>query len=144
MRGWYTLGHMHLLPAIASISLAVAVACGAFGAHALRSVLLPPDLAIWEKAVLYQLIHSLGAVALTLNANPVLSSKSTRRIAWLLLASTLVFSGSLYLLVLLQVRWLGAITPLGGTGFIISWLLLALNLTRAAKAASVINKTEHL
>ncbi len=144
VRVWYTLGLMHLLPALASISLAVAVACGAFGAHALRSVLSPSDLAIWEKAVLYQLIHSLGALVLTLNANPVLSSIAALRIAWLLLASTLIFSGSLYLLVLLQVRWLGAITPLGGTGFIISWLLLALNLTRAAKAPSVVNKTEHL
>jgi uncharacterized membrane protein YgdD (TMEM256/DUF423 family) len=121
---------MHLLPALASISLAISVACGAFGAHALRGILSPSDLAIWDKAVLYQMLHSLGALVITLNTNLVALQVSMRRIAWLLLASTVVFSGSLYLLVLLQTRWLGAITPLGGLGFIVSWLLLALQLIK--------------
>jgi uncharacterized membrane protein YgdD (TMEM256/DUF423 family) len=76
------------------------------------------------------MLHSLGALVITLNTNLVALQVSMRRIAWLLLASTVVFSGSLYLLVLLQTRWLGAITPLGGLGFIVSWLLLALQLIK--------------
>jgi uncharacterized membrane protein YgdD (TMEM256/DUF423 family) len=121
---------MHLVPALASISLAFAVACGAFGAHALRDSLSPSDLAIWEKAVLYQIVHSLGALVLSLFNNQALSALSMRRVATFMLVSTAIFSGSLYLLVLLQMRWLGAITPLGGTGFIVSWLLLARHLLR--------------
>jgi len=122
---------MLLLPAAASISLAISVACGAFGAHSLRDSLSPADLAIWEKAVVYQMIHSLGALVITLKTDSVHLQSKLIRIAWLLLGSTLIFSGSLYLLVLLNMRWLGAITPLGGAGFILSWLLLALKLLRA-------------
>jgi uncharacterized membrane protein YgdD (TMEM256/DUF423 family) len=116
---------MSLLPTLASVSLAISVACGAFGAHALRDTISPGDLAIWEKAVLYQMVHSLGALVLSITTHPVLQSRRTHTCTLLLLLSTLIFSGSLYLLVLLQQRWLGAITPLGGTGFILAWLLLA-------------------
>jgi len=117
---------MSAQPKLASISLAISVACGAFGAHALRDSISPGDLAIWEKAVLYQMVHSLGALILSITPHPALQSRRTHVCASLLLISTLIFSGSLYLLVLLQQRWLGAITPLGGTGFIVAWLLLAL------------------
>ncbi len=119
---------MFPLPALASISLAVAVACGAFGAHALRDALSPVDLAIWEKAVLYQMVHSLAALVIALKADSAQMHARLLNVARILLVSTLIFSGSLYLLVLLQIRWLGAITPVGGTGFIIAWLLLALKL----------------
>jgi uncharacterized membrane protein YgdD (TMEM256/DUF423 family) len=117
---------MSFLPSLASVSLAVSVACGAFGAHALRDTISPSDLAIWEKAVLYQMVHSLGALFLAMTTHPALKKPRTNTIVSLLLISVLIFSGSLYLLVLLQQRWLGAITPLGGTGFIVAWLLLAL------------------
>jgi uncharacterized membrane protein YgdD (TMEM256/DUF423 family) len=116
---------MALLPTLASISLAVSVGCGAFGAHGLRNILTPGDLAIWEKAVLYHMTHSLGALFLSLSHHPNLTECRTKSIAALLLVSTAIFSGSLYLLVLLQQRWLGAITPIGGTGFIVAWLALA-------------------
>ena len=118
--------------AVAScISMALAVGCGAFGAHALRDTLSEKDLAIWHTAVLYQMVHSLAAlIATTLERE----GRKTTRLATLFLLSTVVFSGSLYLLVLLNQRWMGAITPLGGTGFIISWLLFARLLMRTTRA----------
>jgi uncharacterized membrane protein YgdD (TMEM256/DUF423 family) len=110
------------LAVVACISMALAVGCGAFGAHALRDTLTEKDLAIWHTAVLYQMVHSLAALIATTFER---EGKQTTRLATLFLLSTTVFSGSLYLLVLLNQRWMGAITPLGGTGFIISWLLFA-------------------
>lgn len=127
---------MSVLPTLASISLAISVACGAFGSHALRDSILPGDLAIWEKAVLYQMVHSLGALILSITHHPSLQSRRTHSCVSLLLISTLIFSGSLYLLVLLQQRWLGAITPLGGTGFIVAWLLLALQLSAHSRRST--------
>lgn len=123
---------MNTLPALSALSLALSVACGAFGAHGLRNSVSPVDLAIWEKAVLYQMIHSLGALVLLLSRYSALTQRRVNQIATLFLASTVVFSGSLYLLVLLQQRWLGAITPLGGTGFIVAWILVAVSLGRRA------------
>ncbi len=113
---------IHKICALASLSMALAVGCGAFGAHALRDKLPSQDLAIWQTAVLYQLIHSLAAIVVT----TIKQEQNTLvRLAILFLGSTAVFSGSLYLLVLLNQRWLGAITPIGGVGFIVGWLLLA-------------------
>ena len=112
---------------IAALLLAIGVACGAFGAHALKQILSPEYLNIWEKAVFYQLIHALSALILSSCEHKELSQSRVRLIAWLLIASTVIFSGSLYLLVLLNIKWLGAITPIGGAGFIVAWLWLALS-----------------
>lgn len=127
--------NMNILISFAAISLAASVGCGAFGAHALQSSLSQSDMLIWDKAVLYHMFHSLGSLVLLLwDSSSLLQSATIRatsprisitRIASLLLCSTVIFSGSLYLLVLLQMRWLGAITPIGGSGFILGWLLLA-------------------
>ncbi|MFN4896176.1 MAG: DUF423 domain-containing protein [Pseudomonadota bacterium] len=136
---------MAFLVSISSLYLALAVACGAFGAHGLRHSLSATDLAIWDKAVLYQMIHSLAALILAICQNSVLEPRRVRLIVSLLLLSTLIFSGSLYLLVLLQLRWLGAITPIGGAGFIVAWLITALSAkTRCLNSAaqSVEGKTE--
>lgn len=110
------------LAAFSCVFMALAVGCGAFGAHALRDTLSEKDLAIWHTAVLYQMVHSLAALMATALGR---EGRKTAPLAALFLTSTTVFSGSLYLLVLLNQRWLGAITPLGGTGFIIGWLLFA-------------------
>ena len=80
---------------------------------------------IWEKAVFYQLIHSLGALVLSSSAFGEITLRRRLLIANVLLGSSIIFSGSLYLLVLLNMKWLGAITPIGGSGFILGWLLLA-------------------
>jgi uncharacterized membrane protein YgdD (TMEM256/DUF423 family) len=121
---------MRKLGALASIFLAVAVACGAFGAHALRDSVPASDLAIWEKAVLYHFIHGIGALFVALVVSPRISHRLALGICALFLVSICIFSGSLYLLVLLNQRWLGMITPLGGTGFIVAWLLLGAQLLK--------------
>ena len=110
---------------ISAILLAIGVACGAFGAHGLKNILSPEYLMIWEKAVFYQLLHSLGALILSSSAVAEIGLRRRLLIAKVLLGSCIIFSGSLYLLVLLNMKWLGAITPIGGSGFILGWLLLA-------------------
>lgn len=110
---------------ISAVFLAIGVACGAFGAHGLKDILSPEYLMIWEKAVLYHLIHSLGALVLSSSSIAEIGIRCRLLIAKVLIGSVIIFSGSLYLLVLLNIKWLGAITPIGGSGFILGWLLLA-------------------
>ena len=112
-----------------ALSAALAVAAGAFGAHALRARLAADLLAVFETAARYQMYHALGllAVAAALARWP---TPSVRAAGWLFLTGTLHFSGSLYLLALTGTRWLGAITPLGGLCFIIGWLVFALGVAR--------------
>jgi uncharacterized membrane protein YgdD (TMEM256/DUF423 family) len=116
----------HTLYALAALSMAVGVGCGAFGAHGLRDVISPTDLQIWEKAVFYQLVHGLAALVIVVTPATLLSEQKAARSAKLFLIGTLFFSGSLYTLVLTNLRWMGAITPIGGVCFIVAWLLLAL------------------
>lgn len=99
------------------------VAFGAFGAHALKHRLTPELLAVWKTAVEYQLYHALALVLLGLIAlqRPSMAI-SGAGICFAL--GIMVFSGSLYLLALGGVRWLGAITPLGGLLFLLGWALL--------------------
>ena len=100
----------------------LAVALGAFGAHGLKALLQTNDTTdVWNKAVLYHLAHALALVALALHGT------AYRGACYLLLAGIVIFSGSLYLLAITNVRWLGAITPLGGVAFLAGWLCLALS-----------------
>lgn len=103
---------------------AAGVILGAFGAHALRSRLEPRDLEIFETAVRYQMYHAFAmlAAAWLLSRDAPWASCA----AWAFLAGTIIFSGSLYLLVATGQRWLGAVTPVGGVVLIAGWLLLAL------------------
>ncbi|MFO1477080.1 MAG: DUF423 domain-containing protein [Verrucomicrobiota bacterium] len=96
------------------------VALGAFGAHGLRHLLEQNGTAaIWEKAVFYQLVHAVGMLAL-------LAFRPFPRGPWTCwLAGIAVFSGSLYVLAWTGIRWLGAITPLGGVSLLAGWLWLA-------------------
>ena len=117
----------HFTFAIASLFMGIGVACGAFGAHALRGTIPDTDLAIWEKAVLYHLVHSLAALLLLVTPATILEEPRALRFSQLLLIGTLIFSGSLYALVLTNARWLGAITPIGGVCFIATWILVSLS-----------------
>ena len=103
---------------------ALAVAAGAFGAHGLRGRLVPDMLMTFEIGVRYQMYHALALLAVGLALSRWPSSTLTVA-AWLFVAGTLVFSGSLYALALTGQRWLGAVTPLGGAAFIAGWLALA-------------------
>lgn len=106
---------------IAAILGLLGVALGAFGAHAMNEMLTRNNTReIWETAVLYHFVHALGILAIAplrpLPAAPV----------WLFLAGILIFSGSLYILAATNVRWLGAITPIGGISLLAGWLWLAI------------------
>ena len=108
-----------------SILLALAVAIGAFGAHALKNRLDDYSLGVFQTAVQYHFYHSLALLAVGMIALSQPDSVLLRSSGWLFLIGILVFSGSLYLLSISGMRWLGAITPLGGLAFIAGWGCLA-------------------
>ena len=108
----------------------VGIMLGAFGAHGLKTRVSPDDLVIFETGVRYQMYHGLGLILLGLIGFNVPES-ILHLPAILLIAGIFIFSGSLYLLVLTDMRWLGAITPIGGLSFVIGWALLAINLYRS-------------
>jgi uncharacterized membrane protein YgdD (TMEM256/DUF423 family) len=107
----------------------LAVAAGAFGAHALATRLTSGDLAIFETAARYQMYHALALLAAAWAAGRW-PGGAAHAAGWLFLGGTLVFSGSLYLLVLTGQRWLGAVTPIGGVALLAGWLALAWAVTR--------------
>lgn len=115
-----------LFTAIGSINAMLAVLLGAFGAHSLRDRLSAEMLRIFETGVQYHFYHALGLLAIGLVAWHLPESGLLKWSGWLMLAGIVIFSGSLYLLSILGIRWLGAITPIGGTAFIVAWVLLAL------------------
>jgi uncharacterized membrane protein YgdD (TMEM256/DUF423 family) len=100
------------------------VALGAFGAHALRERIPGDLLTTFETGVRYQMYHALGLLALAWAVGRW-PHKRLVVSAWLLIAGTLVFSGSLQLLALTGLRWLGAVTPVGGVLLIAGWALAA-------------------
>ncbi|SEJ36128.1 Uncharacterized membrane protein YgdD, TMEM256/DUF423 family [Cyclobacterium xiamenense] len=113
---------------VAAISGALAVIFGAFGAHALEPLLTETGrLDTYQTAVSYHFYHSLALllVGILYQNNPQMARLKLS--AWFFLVGILVFSGSLYLLCLSQLTWLGAITPLGGVGFIAGWVFLFLS-----------------
>ena len=115
---------------LGSILAGIAVGLGAFGAHGLRGILSPEDLVTFETGVRYQMYHALAllgvAWAITQWETVLLEWSG-----WLFVLGILVFSGSLYILVLTGQRWLGAVTPLGGLALILGWVLLASAFFRA-------------
>jgi uncharacterized membrane protein YgdD (TMEM256/DUF423 family) len=110
--------------AAAGVLLALATACGAFGAHALKTQLAPERLQLWETAVRYQFFQALGLLGIGLTLR-VIPAAALRAAAALILAGVLLFCGSLYALSFGGPRLLGALTPLGGLAWIGGWLLFA-------------------
>ena len=109
---------------IGSAAAFLAVALGAFGAHALKNSLSPDVLVTFEVGVRYQMYHALALLAVGW-ACTRWPGKAVTASGWLFVAGTLLFSGSLYILSLSGIRWMGAITPLGGVAFLAGWLCLA-------------------
>jgi uncharacterized membrane protein YgdD (TMEM256/DUF423 family) len=106
---------------IAALLCFLAVALGAFGAHGLKQTLEAHGmLDVWNKAVLYHFIHAIALLVLALYG------AVNRGAWWLLFAGILIFSGSLYAMALINLRWLGAITPIGGLCFLAGWAWLIL------------------
>lgn len=114
-----------MAPTLLRIAAAVcflAVALGAFGAHTLKTTLQTNGtLDAWQTAVLYHLAHAVALVALALHG------AANRGAFYLLLAGIIIFSGSLYVLAVTNVRWLGAITPIGGLCFLAGWAWLMIS-----------------
>jgi len=101
---------------IAAALCFLAVALGAFGAHSLRSTLeLRGMMDVWNKAVFYHFIHAIALLVLALYGTV------NRGAWWLFFAGIFLFSGSLYLMALTNLRWLGAVTPFGGLCFLVAW-----------------------
>jgi uncharacterized membrane protein YgdD (TMEM256/DUF423 family) len=115
--------------ALGSASALVAVAAGAFGAHGLRERLSPDLLAVFETGARYHMYHALALLAASW-ALARWPGPWPARAGWLFVAGTVLFSGSLYALALSGVRWLGAITPLGGAAFLAGWFCLLLGAVR--------------
>lgn len=105
--------------------MALAVILGAFGAHALKSKLEPDMLQVYKTGVEYHFYHALGLLLIGIISFHI-SSGLINWSAILLIAGIVLFSGSLYLLAITGIKWLGAITPLGGMSFIVGWVLLLL------------------
>ena len=105
------------------------VMIGAFGAHGLKALLNADQLAIYHTGIDYQFVHALALLLLGALAQHQ-TPKAWQLAATLFIAGVFIFSGSLYLLVLTDTSWLGAITPIGGTSFIAGWAALLWGLRR--------------
>ncbi|HEY5707362.1 MAG TPA: DUF423 domain-containing protein [Terrimicrobiaceae bacterium] len=109
---------MQLATQIAGVLGFLGVALGAFGAHQLATLLAANQTSsIWQTAVLYHLVHAVAALW---------AGDRNATVVWIWAAGVLVFSGSLYLLAVTNIRWLGAITPIGGLLFLGGWLLVVI------------------
>lgn len=109
--------------------MALAVAFGAFGAHVVEGFLTPDRFDVYRTAVEYHFYHAIGLLivgAVSFHIN----NKWMKWSGYSLTAGILLFSGSLYLLTLLDTGWLGAITPIGGVAFILGWVFLFIGLIK--------------
>ena len=102
----------------------LAVMAGAFGAHGLRGVIDERGLEVFQTAVTYQVYHSLALILVAILPVAGLSRRLLGIAAGFFVAGILLFSGSLYLLVLTDLRWMGPVTPVGGIGFMVGWILV--------------------
>ena len=102
----------------------LAVMAGAFGAHGLRGVIDERGLEVFQTAVTYQIYHSLALILVAILPVAGLSRRLLGVAAGFFVAGILLFSGNLYLLVLTDLRWMGPVTPVGGIGFMVGWILV--------------------
>jgi uncharacterized membrane protein YgdD (TMEM256/DUF423 family) len=114
---------------IGALNGLIAVAAGAFGAHGLEDRLDAASLEIWDLAARYQMFHAL-ALLVGAGRTGVETTRALRVATWGFVAGIVLFSGSLYLLATTGVKILGAITPIGGVGFLIGWTALAISFRR--------------
>ncbi len=110
---------------LAALSGLLAVALGAFGAHGLEPVLEPDLLATFNTGVEYHMSHSLALFGVSILLQRFPQDRALQFSAMAFIVGIIVFSGSLYILSISGIRWLGAITPIGGLGFLIGWGSLA-------------------
>ncbi|MFA6052989.1 MAG: DUF423 domain-containing protein [Methylobacter sp.] len=120
---------------LGALSALIGVGMGAFGAHGLKAVISPEMLTIYQTGVTYQMWHALGLIGIALIPQQASDSKLVHWAGWLMFAGIVLFSGSLYLLVLLSLNWLGMITPIGGVSFLTAWLLITIFAAKNIRAS---------
>lgn len=125
--------------AIAALLLLLAVAAGAFGAHALRARLAPEQLAIFHTAVQYQFWHALGLLAIGVLLRTSQGDRRLGAAAWFLVVGVVLFCGSLYVIALTGARTLGIVTPIGGVALLAGWAALAGSALRRPAAAAPVD-----
>jgi len=111
---------------LGSLSALLGVALGAFGAHGLKTKVVPELLITWQTGVQYHLIHALSLLLIGILCQLMPEASLVRTAGWFIVVGTILFSGRLYVLVLTNIRALGMITPLGGVAFLIGWSMLAI------------------
>lgn len=114
---------MKLFIILGALNGFIAVALGAFGAHGLEGKIPDKYLETWQTAVQYQMFHAVGLLVIGILAGKI-SSPLINWSGWLMLIGIILFSGSLFVLSVTQIKVLGAITPLGGVSFLVAWILM--------------------
>ena len=99
------------------------VLMGAFGAHALKDKLSEYSMSVYDKAVFYQVFHAIGILVISM-LGQIFNTQDFNISGWLFVIGIVLFSGSLFILSITGIKWLGAITPIGGVIFIAGWFLL--------------------
>jgi uncharacterized membrane protein YgdD (TMEM256/DUF423 family) len=123
---------MHkLFIVLGALLAALAVIMGAFGTHALKPQLDAGAMKVFQTAVDYHLYHALGLILVGILYRSLPASSTLGWAGGLMASGIVIFSGSLYLLATTGIKWLGAITPLGGAAFIVAWVLAAVGVWRA-------------
>jgi uncharacterized membrane protein YgdD (TMEM256/DUF423 family) len=116
---------------LGGINAALVVMLGAFGAHGLKTKLTAEMLAVYQTGVHYHLFHALGLLAVGLVASQIADSVWLKWSGWLMLAGIILFSGSLYVLSVSGMRWLGMVTPFGGVAFIAAWIVFVIAVAKS-------------
>ncbi|MEQ1528486.1 MAG: DUF423 domain-containing protein [Methylococcales bacterium] len=109
---------------LGAVSALLGVGFGAFGAHGLKTVLSPEMLSVYQTGVSYQMWHALGLIGIAVIRQQLPSSRLLWWAGWLMFTGIVLFSGSLYLLAILDMKWLGMVTPFGGVALLTAWLLM--------------------
>jgi uncharacterized membrane protein YgdD (TMEM256/DUF423 family) len=111
---------------LGSINMALAVIIGAFGAHALKARLDETLTKVYHTGVEYHFYHALGLILIGIIAMNIPANIWLKSSGWMMFAGIILFSGSLYILSVFNLRWLGMVTPFGGMLFILAWLSLCI------------------
>jgi len=113
-----------ILLTLGALNAFLAVGLGAFGAHGLKGRIVSEMMSVYQTAVQYHFYHALGLVLIGVMATLWPGSGLLKVAGWVMLAGIILFSGSLYVLSISGIRWLGAVTPIGGLAFLAGWFLL--------------------
>lgn len=120
---------------ISAVCAFLGVALGAFGAHGLKMLLSPQMMAVYKTGVDYQMWHALGLGLIAMFSQQAQQSNLLKWAGWMMFAGIILFSGSLYLMAIFNIKWLGIVTPLGGLSFLVAWVLVIIFSFQSLKKA---------